>query len=83
VPRSKRFPGMHGNLRAMRDKYANCERSTLHGQSIRMLTPLEIQQWYERLDQILGRPDRARAVAEYRKAEIINLRERLTELESA
>jgi ABC-type Fe3+-hydroxamate transport system substrate-binding protein len=67
----------------MRDKYANCERSNVHGQSIRMLTPLEIQQWYERLDAILGRADRAREVTEYRKAEIVRLRERLTELESA
>jgi ABC-type Fe3+-hydroxamate transport system substrate-binding protein len=48
-----------------------------------MLTPLEIQQWYERLDAILGRADRAREVTEYRKAEIVRLRERLTELESA
>jgi ABC-type Fe3+-hydroxamate transport system substrate-binding protein len=83
MPRSRKFPGLHGNVRAMRDKYANCERSNVHGQSIRMLTPLEIQQWYERLDAILGRADRAREVTEYRKAEIVRLRERLTELESA
>jgi ABC-type Fe3+-hydroxamate transport system substrate-binding protein len=83
MPRSRKFPGLHGNVRAMRDKYANCERSNVHGQSIRMLTPLEIQQWYERLDEILGRADRAREVTEYRKAEIVRLRERLTELETA
>jgi ABC-type Fe3+-hydroxamate transport system substrate-binding protein len=83
MPRSRKFPGLHGNVRAMRDKYANCDRSNVHGQSIRMLTPLEIQQWYERLDAILGRADRAREVTEYRKAEIVRLRERLTELESA
>jgi ABC-type Fe3+-hydroxamate transport system substrate-binding protein len=82
MPRSRRFPGLHGNVRAMRDKYAHCERSRVQGQNIRMLTPLEIQQWYERLDQILGREDRAREMEKHRKQEIEMLRTRLMELEA-
>jgi hypothetical protein len=52
--RPRRYPGMKGNIRKMRDKYADCERSKVHHQNIRKLTPLEIQEWHERMERILN-----------------------------
>lgn len=50
-----RYTGMGvGNNRKIRDKYADCERLRVNHQNVRKLTPVEIQEWHERLQRIMN-----------------------------
>lgn len=65
--RPKRYSGMNGNNRKIRDKYADCERMKVEGVMVRKLTPSEIAEWRLRMQRIMY-PGSVSVLVRYRRS---------------